>query len=404
MAFRFLHTADLHLDSPLRSLALRDADLAALIAGATRHALRAIVDLALSEQVDAVLIAGDLYDGSQTSMKTARFLSGQLARLDQAGIRVFIIRGNHDAESQITRELTLPPLVHVFASRAGVERIDMPSLRVAIHGLSFRDRHAPESLLPKYRAPVEGAVNIGLMHTSLNGAAGHDPYAPCTLAELQGSGFDYWALGHIHKRAVYPGAAMVVMPGIPQGRHMGETGAGSATLVSIDDGGGVEVQERVVAEAEFARLDVDLSDLAEWSDWRAAIQTALENAPRATPHLVARLSLRGQTPLAARLLREGDLALAEAQDIAQALGGVWVEKLVLDFGGPPPLHGELAALARLIDSDIRPSDGYTAALEDIRAGLQAALPPELRKEFDSLDDAQITQGVAQVLAQLGGRG
>lgn len=404
MAFRFLHTADLHLDSPLRSLALRDADLAALIAGATRHALRAIVDLALVEQLDAVLIAGDLYDGSQTSMKTARFLSGQLARLDQAGIRVFIIRGNHDAESQITRELTLPPAVHVFGSRAGVERIDTPSLRVAIHGLSFRDRHAPESLLPKYRAPVEGAVNIGLMHTSLNGAAGHDPYAPCTLADLQGSGFDYWALGHIHKRAVYPGAAMVVMPGIPQGRHMGETGAGSVTLVSIDDGGGVEVQERVVAEAEFARLDVDLSDLAEWSDWRAAIQTALEHAPRATPHLVARLTLMGQTPLAARLLREGDLALAEAQDIAQALGGVWVEKLVPDFGGPPPLHGELAALARLIDSDIRPSDGYTAALEDIRASLQAALPPELRKEFDSLDEAQITQGVAQVLAQLGGRG
>ena len=102
MAFRFVHTADIHLDSPLRSLSLRNADLAALIGDSTRQALVAIVDLCLEEQVDALIIAGDLYDGEQTSMKTARFLATQLARLSQAGIAVYKIRGNHDALSKIT--------------------------------------------------------------------------------------------------------------------------------------------------------------------------------------------------------------------------------------------------------------------------------------------------------------
>src|SRR5208282_3663780 len=118
MAFRFVHTADVHLDSPLSTLALRDPALAELIGGATRKAFAAVIDLCLAEQVDALLIAGDLYDGEQTSMKTARFLADQLRRLHEGGIQTFIIRGNHDAESRITRELTLPDSVKVFGGRA----------------------------------------------------------------------------------------------------------------------------------------------------------------------------------------------------------------------------------------------------------------------------------------------
>lgn len=403
MPFRFVHTADLHLDSPLRSLALRDPDLADLIAGASRHALQRIVDLCLAEQVDALLIAGDLYDGSQTSMKTARFLSAQLARLDQAGLRCFIIRGNHDAESLITRELTLPPSTHVFGARAGLEVIDTDALRIAIHGLSFRDRRAPESLLPRYRAPVSGAINIGMMHTSLNGAAGHDPYAPCALADLHASGFDYWALGHIHKRAVYSGVAQVVMPGIPQGRDIGEAGAGSATLVTITAAGAIKLEERVVALARFARLPIDITELRDWPELRTAIHDTLRKQDMITPHLVARLDFIGAGPLAARLLRDRDLALAEAQDIARGLGQCWVEKLEFHLGTVAPPAGELTALARLITDDILPSDAYKDALEDLRATLQAALPPELRDGFDQVDPDLISAGIAEVLTRLGGQ-
>ncbi len=132
MTFRFVHAADIHLDSPLRSLALRDPDLAELIGNATRQAFVRTIDLCLSEQVDALLIAGDLYDGDQSSMKTARFLAEQLRRLDQAGIRTFVIRGNHDAMSRITKELVLPDTVKVFGGRAEALELPGPAGRVPI--------------------------------------------------------------------------------------------------------------------------------------------------------------------------------------------------------------------------------------------------------------------------------
>jgi len=401
MAFRFIHTADLHLDSPLRSLALRDPDLAALVASASRHALRAIVDLCMSERVDALLIAGDLYDGNQTSLKTLRFLASELARLHQAGIRTFLIRGNHDAMSQITRELTLPPSAHLFGAIAGVVELDAGALRVAVHGLSFERPKAPDSLLPQYQPPRAGCVNVGLMHTSLGGAAGHDLYAPCALADLQRSGFTYWALGHIHKRAVYPGPCTVVMPGIPQGRDIGEPGAGSVTLCTIRDDGSVQVQDHIVALASFARVTVDISDLTDWADLRGAVQSAVTAFDCATPHLIARITLRGQTPLVAQVLRDRDLALAEAQQFARDLGSVWVEKLELDQSTRPPVAGAMAELADLIDHDIRQSPAFLAELAKLRHALDVALPPELRDALAPLDDTLLDDGLAQVFAQLG---
>ena len=147
MAYRFVHTADIHLDSPLRTLALREPELAELIGGATRKAFASIIDLCLAEQVDALMIAGDLYDGEQTSMKTARFLADQLRRLHEAGIAAFIIRGNHDAESRITRELALPESVKVFTGRAEFVAIRCGALDTAVHGVSFVQKHSPDRLL-----------------------------------------------------------------------------------------------------------------------------------------------------------------------------------------------------------------------------------------------------------------
>ncbi|MFP4539296.1 MAG: exonuclease SbcCD subunit D, partial [Dichotomicrobium sp.] len=201
MAFRFLHTADIHLDSPLRTLALRDEALSAQIRGATRKAFTGLVDTCLERRLDALVIAGDLYDRDLQDMSTALFFGRQMRRLAEAGIRVFLIRGNHDAESVLTRELSLPDNVHVFGADGGTEKL--AEAGIAIHGVSFASAHVPENLVNRYPAPVPGMVNIGLLHTSLTGAEGHDVYAPCSLADLRGHGFDYWALGHVHKRAVH---------------------------------------------------------------------------------------------------------------------------------------------------------------------------------------------------------
>jgi exonuclease SbcD len=395
VTYRFVHAADIHLDSPLRSLALRDSDLADLIGNATRRAFVRVVDLCLDEQVDALLLAGDLYDGDQTSMKTARFLAEQLRRLHEAGIRVFVIRGNHDALSRITKELTLPETVKLFGGRAEAIAIERGSgqFPVAIHGLSFAQPHAPESLIGKYRPPVEGAVNIGLMHTSLAGAAGHDLYAPCSLADLQGTGFRYWALGHIHKRSVVEGGCAIVMPGMPQGRDINEVGAKSVTLVTIGDDRSIRIEERITSIAQFERVAVDATGIDDWRDLVAALARALEQARGdiASEHLVARLRVTGATPLAWRIRRDLDLLKTEADDRASVIGSCWVEKLEVDCRAPGVVAGSsadpLTELRRLIDEEVIGSDAYQAEVVAIAEELRTQLPQECRGLLGSDEEA-----------------
>ena len=399
----------------MRSLALRNPELADLIGSATRQAFSSIIDLCLDERVDALLIAGDLYDGEQTSMKTARFLAGELGRLAKADIRTFIIRGNHDALSRITRELVLPDLVKLFGGRAEHVLIDRgPGEKpVAIHGLSFAQATAPESLLPKYRPAIPDTINIGMMHTSLGGAEGHDVYAPCSPADLIATGFDYWALGHIHKRSAIENRGAIVMPGMPQGRDINEDGPKSVTLVSIADDGAVNLEERPTSRAEFARVGIDAEGITEWSDLADAISQAIGKARRNSmaPELVMRLAFSGATPLAWRMRRDADLLMTEAEERAAQTGATWIEKLE-NACTPPRAEGQspsdpLHELRALIDTAVLGSDGYETALAGINANLQAQLPADLRDIFGAdAAEAQRTlsriarEGAEDVLARL----
>jgi len=403
VAYRFIHAADIHLDSPLRSLALRDPDLAELIGNATRRALVRIIDLCLDEQVDALLIAGDLYDGDQTSMKTARFLADQLRRLHEAGIQVFIIRGNHDALSRITKELVLPETVKVFGARAEAIAIDRTPghFPVAIHGLSFTQVHAPESLLGKYRPPVEGAVNIGIMHTSLAGSPRHDLYAPCSVKDLQAAGFRYWGLGHIHTRSMTEGACSIVMPGMPQGRDINEAGVKSVTLVTIDDDRSFHVEERATSIAQFERVSVDATGITDWRDLIAAVTHALETerSKASSEHLVARLQVTGISPLAWRIRRDVDLLKTQADERASMTGSCWVEKLEIACNAPGDA-GVAAAdplfeLHRLIEDDVLNSPAFQAELVAIVDELRGQLPQEARDAFGA-DEAAFKVALAHL--------
>lgn len=402
MAFRFVHTADIHLDSPLRSLALRDPQLAELIGNATRRAFVASVDLCLEEKADALLLAGDLYDGDQTSMKTARFLAEQVRRLDQAGVRVFIIRGNHDAESKITKELTFPGSVTVFGSRPAPILIEPENggMPVAVHGLSFAKPKAPDSLLPHYSAPVDGAVNIGLMHTSLDGSPGHSAYAPCRVADLQRAGFRYWALGHIHKRAVIEGDCAIVMPGMPQGRDINEAGAKSVSLATVADDGTIRIEERVTSLAQFERVEADAGAAQDWRDLVGLIGRALDQARAAalSPQFVARLRLTGATPLAWQMRRDLDLLRAEAEDRAAAAGNCWIEQIELDcqpcLAAVGAGNSPVQELKRLIGDDIAGSEAYRAELLRIAEELRGQLPPECRHVLG----ADVENGIALLRA------
>ncbi len=204
MTRKILHAADIHLDSPLQKLGSYEGAPADQIRRASRRALENMVRLAIDEAVDLVLVAGDLYDGDWPDQNTGLFFVAQASRLVEAGIPIVVIRGNHDAANRMTSSLPLPKNPDGSEIMMRSDQVDLrqfESLGVAVHGRSFQSRAESDNLAAGYPSPISGMFNVGLLHTSLTGAEGHDPYAPCTPAQLADKRYDYWALGHIHARA-----------------------------------------------------------------------------------------------------------------------------------------------------------------------------------------------------------
>ncbi|MFC6747916.1 exonuclease SbcCD subunit D [Methylobacterium persicinum] len=221
--FQFIHAADLHLGSPLIGLAGRDADLARRLAAAGRTAFEDLVTFAIETAVAFVVVAGDIYDGDWADASIGLFFARQVGRLDRAGIPIVMVRGNHDAESVITRTITLPTSVHVFPSnRATTHTLDR--WRVALHGRSFPNRAVEENLSLTYPAAMPGWFNLGVLHTSCTGHAAHATYAPCSVPDLARLGYGYWALGHIHEYQELSRDPWIVFPGNLQGRSVRECG------------------------------------------------------------------------------------------------------------------------------------------------------------------------------------
>ncbi|SFR32218.1 DNA repair exonuclease SbcCD nuclease subunit [Yoonia tamlensis] len=405
---RILHTADLHLDSPLKSLALRDEDMRDAVQTATRAAFVTIIDTALAENVAALLIAGDLFDGAARSAKTAAFLVTQLDRLAAADIPVFYIKGNHDAENPVTGETALPANVHVFDGRGG--KVQLAGTDIWIHGVSFRDRHAPESLLDKFDDPVADAINIGMLHTSLAGAAGHDTYAPCSVTDLQAMGFDYWALGHIHKREVYCNAPWIVMPGIPQGRDIGEAGPQSATMLCINDGA-ITVHEIPTAAVVFQQVACDISACTTDEMLRDKLRATLRDQHAQASNSIVRLALTGQSDRHWHILRDQALWVETARSLAQEIGQVWIDKISFDLATPAGnTVGATDELAQIMQA-MCAEPGMIAALDDVVDTTLSELPAQMRAALLPDKDAagRLAQnlaksGCAQIVAQMKGAG
>ena len=340
----------------------------------------------------ALLLAGDIFDNDVGDVTSRAALAGELRRLAKAGIRTVMIRGNHDALLDHARYGPIDEgVVLLDASRTTYHVGD-----AAIHGLGFDSRHVASSLLPRYPAPEPGRINIGLMHTSLGGAVGHDPYAPCSEADLLGHGYDYWALGHIHKRFERRSeSALAVMPGIPQGRHAREMGRGSATLVEID-GGGVRAREIALAVVAFETLEIDLGGVASLGDRMAAIGKALAGAAHEDVEVAARLLIRGAGTLAA----EAGFARQLAEQVAEEIDGVHVEAVRFVRQVDRPAPGIVADLARLMLEDAQTTgfrDEALAFLEDWRA----TLPSEVAEALDPAElDALIAEGLEAVIQRL----
>jgi exonuclease SbcD len=349
--FRFLHAADLHLDSPLRGLEADPSAPAELIRGATRRALGRLVDLAIDEKVDFLLIAGDIYDGDWPDFGTGLFFAAQMRRLDMAKIPVFAIRGNHDAANRMTRSLRMPPNVTIF-DHAEAHTIRLEALGIAIHGQSFADPSEPNDLSRSYPPPDKALFNIGLLHTSAEGYAAHARYAPCDLSRLKTHGYDYWALGHVHERQELSENPWIVFPGNLQGRHIGETGPKGATLVTVSNRA-VSVEHRVLDVLRWTRIEVDLDGAADEAEAMARIQSDLETALRAAEPL----------PLAARIILNGTTNALTSDGLREKILNesgnlpgehrLWLESVKLQTRPPRdtvPRHDNLSRLLTEIDT------------------------------------------------------
>jgi DNA repair exonuclease SbcCD nuclease subunit len=344
--FRFLHAADLHLDSPLLGLEADPSAPAELIRGATRRALGRLVDLAIAEKVDFLLVAGDIYDGDWPDFGTGLFFANQMRRLATENIPVFAIRGNHDAANRMTRSLRMPPNVTLF-DHAKAHTIRLDAIGVAIHGQSFGDPAEPNDLSQGYPPPDRTLFNIGLLHTSAEGYAAHARYAPCDVSRLKTRGYDYWALGHVHERQTLSEDPWIVFPGNLQGRNVRETGPKGATLVSVT-AGRATVDHRTLDVLRWAHIEVDLDGATDEADAMARIHSDLENAARAADPrpLAARVTLTGTTTAHAALSGEG--LREKILNEASGRNHIWLEAVRLRTRPPREAVPRNEAMTRLL--------------------------------------------------------
>ena len=392
--FRFLHTADIHLDSPLRGLDRYDGAPVDEIRGATRRALENLVAAAIEQQVAFVLLAGDVYDGDWPDFNTGLFFVRQMAHLREAGIAVVMITGNHDADNKMTRSLELPDNVRRLSTRqpesvAGRELgFGLEQLDVVFHGQGFASAAVDENVVQRYPLGRSGAFNIGLLHTSLEATGGeHARYAPCSVADLVSRHYDYWALGHIHKARIVQEDPPIVFPGNLQGRHIREQGSKGCQLVTVDDRGRPTLEFLPLDVFRWYELTVSAEGASRADDVLGRVGQALQQLVRQ----------HGELPLAVRVLVTGRCAahraLAAAPEAwanqvraaAAAAGEVWVEKVKFrtadeaSAAGPPLDEGPLLELSALIQ-EFHADDQRLVELASEFAALQKKLPLELLGE------------------------
>ena len=392
---KFIHAADIHLDSALHGLERYEGAPVEEIRRATRRAFDNLIELAIDEQVAFVLLVGDLYDGDWKDYNTGLYFVERMGRLRDASIRVFIVAGNHDAASQITKHLRLPDNVTLFSTRKP-ERVVLDDLGVSICGQGFATRAVTDDISQDYPQGDPQLLNIGLLHTCLDGKPGHEPYAPCTVDGLRSKGYQYWALGHVHKREEVSRDPWIVFPGNIQGRHIREIGPKGCTLVTVDGGEIVEVAHRDldVMRWSIRELDVSATETVDdiYEQVREGLQLALD-AAEGRP-VAVRLVLYGACSAHLKLHAERERWIQEYRALATGLGGagIWLEKIsiktrpVISTDEVLERDDALSGLLRAIH-DMELDSSVLDELADEMSMLRQKLPAELLAGDDPFDPA-----------------
>ena len=393
---KFVHCADLHLDTPFRGLSSVDEERARALNDATFTSYDNIIDLAIREQVDFVVIAGDVYDSSDRSLRAQfRFRDG-LNRLADHGIRSFVAFGNHDPLSGWSNTLEWPDLSHRFGGKVvDVRQVTREgSIIASIHGISFPQEAVREDLSARFENPDPSVPSIAVLHANIGGDTRHAPYSPTTVEALSTKGFTYWALGHVHEHRILRSEnRAIVYPGNSQSRHPNETGPKGCCLVTITDGGTPDIRFVPTDIVRYYRGAVDVSVC----DTIDAVQRAIVEACRSVSdssecrHLVARMSVTGRTPIHAELTRGdafADLSEALRMDLAAREPWIWLEKLSQDTRGNYDVD------------ELRQQQDFAGDIVRTYSGLMEAAAEEVSLLKGELEADVLTGSVGKLLSPL----
>ena len=403
---KFIHAADIHLDSPLRGLENYEGAPVEEIRGATRKALVNLIDLALEEKVSFVIISGDMYDGDWKDYNTGLFLLRQLSKLTSNGMNVFIVKGNHDAESKITKDLKLPQGIKIFSSKQP-ETVSLESKGVAIHGQSFATPAVKEDLASNYPPAVKDMFNIGVLHTSVNGREGHENYAPCSIDTLKSKNYNYWALGHIHKKEILSENPWIVFPGNIQGRYIKETGFKGCMIVSIEEDSNVSVEFRNLYSLVWSFCNTDVTGTVEPYEVVEKVRKSVEKEflKNDGQFTAARVLVKGACKAHNFLLSDpekwkNEIRLAVADSCNNS---VWLEKILIkttieaDIEQIKKRNDPVGDLLRYIDSlGSQGNQEIHDMLSNVVSDLNEKLPYELKSDDNFRNSEKISEIIGEV--------
>ena len=395
-SLRFIHAADLHLDSPFRGIGSASQKLKERLQSATLGALRRVVDHAIECKADFIVIAGDLYDSKDRNLRALVSFRNEMERLAERNIPAYIVHGTHDPLNGWGSEFKLPPNVVTFGGHADTE----PFLRrgretAQITGISYMRERVTDNLASSLQ-PGDGApYSIAVLHANVGHQTGHADYAPATVEELSAAGFNYWALGHVHTRSVLATEpAMIVYPGNTQGRNPRETGARGCYQVDIDTHGRAHLEFIDTSMARWTHLELSIAGLTSMDQLvDLMLERAREAAASFDGPMVARCTIRGNGMLHRDLQRD-DMN----EELAEVLGSVVIAESVRIATGPELDFESIARTETMVSDFLKLTE---RALQDpeVQQRLAESLAPLFRrKDMPAIDDARLREWIERASA------
>ena len=388
---RFIHAADLHLDSPFRGIGDASAALKDQLQAATLGALRRVVDHTIEAKADFLIIAGDIYDSKDRNLRALVSFRKEMERLAERNIPAYVVHGNHDPLNGWGSEFQLPPNVITFGGQADTEPFIRRGREVAhITGVSYMRERVTDNLASSFKPADNTPYSIAVLHANVGRQTGHADYAPAALAELLDSGFDYWALGHVHTRSVLAAEpAMIVYPGNTQGRNPRETGPRGCYQVDVDSYSRAHLEFVDTSVARWVHLELSIATLSGMDQLidlmldKGRTEAAAFDGPT-----VVRCTIRGNGVLHRDLQRDG-----MHEELAEVLSSVVIPESVRIATGPELDLDALARTETMVSDFLRLTERALAD-EEMRRRLADSLSPLFRrKDMPPLDDGKLREWI-----------